>query len=213
MTREFTNSCSPTSSGDSRQAAIPDPTTTATSSSSVNGERDILGLAKELRPGYSGPTEAPPRARFGEFTETWGRRCPAIIKPWINAWTEFIPFLDYDGKFSPGQGAEGPRREQAQAVPALPPGLPDPIRALQDLYGAAWRKSSQPVGGAEAGLSAADDQHVQVGAQWKFDRTPPTRGRTVRGRSRRSSAFSAASYTPCWAHAGTSVPLCTWAIA
>jgi putative transposase len=28
--------------------------------------------------------------------ERWGQRYPAIIRLWENAWTEFIPFLDYD---------------------------------------------------------------------------------------------------------------------
>ncbi len=31
-----------------------------------------------------------------ELTETWGARYPAMIRLWENAWTEFIPFLDYD---------------------------------------------------------------------------------------------------------------------
>jgi len=26
----------------------------------------------------------------------WGQRYPAVVRLWDNAWTEFIPFLDYD---------------------------------------------------------------------------------------------------------------------
>ena len=30
------------------------------------------------------------------FTAKWGARYPAIIRLWENAWSEFVPFLDYD---------------------------------------------------------------------------------------------------------------------
>ena len=44
---------------------------------------------------YTAPTEAAAE-RFAEFTSTWGQRYPAIIRLWENAWSEFVPFLDYD---------------------------------------------------------------------------------------------------------------------
>lgn len=53
-------------------------------------------MAKDLRPVYTAPTEAAAEARFGEFTERWGAQYPAIITLWRNAWSEFVPFLDYD---------------------------------------------------------------------------------------------------------------------
>ena len=53
-------------------------------------------LAKDLRPVYTAPTEASARDRFAEFADKWGNKYPAIIRLWTNAWTEFIPFLDYD---------------------------------------------------------------------------------------------------------------------
>lgn len=34
--------------------------------------------------------------RFGELQEAWGRKYPAIIKLWENAWAEFVPFLSFD---------------------------------------------------------------------------------------------------------------------
>lgn len=43
-----------------------------------------------------GVVEAPPGLVFDEFAETWGRRYPAIVRLWDNAWEEFIPFLDDD---------------------------------------------------------------------------------------------------------------------
>ena len=31
-----------------------------------------------------------------EFSGRWGRQYPAITRLWENAWSEFVPFLDYD---------------------------------------------------------------------------------------------------------------------
>jgi len=53
-------------------------------------------IARDLKPVYTAPTEAAAKERFVEFTATWGERYPAIIRLWENAWTEFVPFLDYD---------------------------------------------------------------------------------------------------------------------
>ena len=53
-------------------------------------------MAKDLRPVYTAPTEAAAAARFDEFTATWGGQYPAIIALWLNAWSEFVLFLDYD---------------------------------------------------------------------------------------------------------------------
>jgi putative transposase len=53
-------------------------------------------IARDLKPIYTAPTEAAAKERFVEFTAAWGERYPAIIRLWENAWTEFVPFLDYD---------------------------------------------------------------------------------------------------------------------
>ncbi|CAG7608351.1 IS256 family transposase [Leucobacter soli] len=53
-------------------------------------------IARDLRPVYTAPTEAAARARFEEFAEKWCTMYPAIRQLWENAWSEFIPFLDYD---------------------------------------------------------------------------------------------------------------------
>jgi len=53
-------------------------------------------IAKEIRPVYTAPTEAAAKERFVEFTAHWGAQYPAIIRLWENAWSEFVPFLDYD---------------------------------------------------------------------------------------------------------------------
>jgi putative transposase len=49
-----------------------------------------------LRPIYTAATEAEAGARFTEFADKWGRTYPAIHKLWANAWSQFVPFLDYD---------------------------------------------------------------------------------------------------------------------
>ncbi|WP_030980806.1 IS256 family transposase, partial [Streptomyces sp. NRRL S-1824] len=51
-----------------------------------------------------GPVEiAVPRDRDGSFepkivkkSDTWGKKYPAIVRLWENAWEEFIPFLRFD---------------------------------------------------------------------------------------------------------------------
>jgi putative transposase len=53
-------------------------------------------IAHDLRPVYTAATEAEAKARFEEFEEKWGKPYPAISRLWRNAWSEFVPFLDYD---------------------------------------------------------------------------------------------------------------------
>ncbi|BCJ55907.1 IS256 family transposase [Actinoplanes sp. NBRC 14428] len=53
-------------------------------------------IAKALRPVYTAPTEDAATERFLEFAEAWGRKYPAIVKLWENAWAEFVPFLAFD---------------------------------------------------------------------------------------------------------------------
>lgn len=45
---------------------------------------------------YTAPTEAAALERFLEFQELWGRKYPAIIRLWESAWSEFVPFLNFD---------------------------------------------------------------------------------------------------------------------
>lgn len=53
-------------------------------------------MARDLRPVYTAPSESAAKERFDEFAGKWGARYPAIVRMWGNAWTEFVPFLDYD---------------------------------------------------------------------------------------------------------------------
>ncbi|WP_373686209.1 IS256 family transposase [Nocardia gamkensis] len=53
-------------------------------------------MSRDLKPVYTAPTEAAAKERFDEFATKWGPRYPAIVRLWENAWSEFVPFLDYD---------------------------------------------------------------------------------------------------------------------
>ena len=56
-----------------------------------------LGLLPEGRESSVAADEvATAAARLDEFLDTWGGRYPAITRLWRGAWSEFIPFLDYD---------------------------------------------------------------------------------------------------------------------
>ena len=58
--------------------------------------KDWDAMSKDLRPIYTAPAEPAAAARFEEFAERWGARYPAVVRLWRSAWTEFVPFLDYD---------------------------------------------------------------------------------------------------------------------
>lgn len=53
-------------------------------------------IAKALKPVYTAPNEDAALERFMEFTEAWGAKYRAIVKPWEDAWSEFVPFLSFD---------------------------------------------------------------------------------------------------------------------
>lgn len=57
--------------------------------------RDWDKMAKDLRPVYTAVSEADAKERLVEFHAVWGDTYPAIKSLWENAWTEFVPFLDY----------------------------------------------------------------------------------------------------------------------
>ncbi len=53
-------------------------------------------IKRDLKPIYTAVNAAGARAAFDDLAEKWGPRYPAVIRLWDNAWSEFIPFLDYD---------------------------------------------------------------------------------------------------------------------
>ncbi len=60
------------------------------------GRQDWDKIAKALKPVYTAATEDAASERFLEFSEAWGRKYPAIVKLWSDAWAEFVPFLAFD---------------------------------------------------------------------------------------------------------------------
>ncbi|MET7498625.1 IS256 family transposase [Streptomyces sp900116325] len=53
-------------------------------------------IAKALKPIYTAATEDAALERFAAFADTWGKKYPAIVRLWENAWEEFTPFLRFD---------------------------------------------------------------------------------------------------------------------
>lgn len=58
--------------------------------------QDWDAIAKDLRPIYTAVNEQMARERFEEFSNRWKAKYPAAVALWLRAWTEFVPFLDYD---------------------------------------------------------------------------------------------------------------------
>ena len=56
---------------------------------------DWDAMARDLRPVYTAVNEADAKERLVEFHAAWGEKYPAVKGLWENAWTEFVPFLDY----------------------------------------------------------------------------------------------------------------------
>ena len=59
-------------------------------------KRDWDALKRDVAPIYTAPNAAAARVALDDLTERWGRKYAAITRLWENAWTEFVPFLDYD---------------------------------------------------------------------------------------------------------------------
>jgi putative transposase len=55
-------------------------------------------IKRDIKPIYTAVNAAAARTAFEELTDKWGQRYPAVIRLWNNAWSEFIPFLDYGGR-------------------------------------------------------------------------------------------------------------------
>src|SRR4051794_31679272 len=62
----------------------------------LTSRKDWDPIKRAIKPIYTAVNATAARQAFDELAETWGRRYPAIVRLWENAWEEFIPFLDYD---------------------------------------------------------------------------------------------------------------------
>jgi putative transposase len=60
------------------------------------GRQDWDAVKRDIKPIYTAPNPDAALAALDELEEKWGRKYAAIIRLWRNAWTEFVPFLDYD---------------------------------------------------------------------------------------------------------------------
>src|SRR5580700_6378081 len=58
--------------------------------------RDWAAIARDLKPVYTAVSEAAALDAFAEFSGTWEKQYPAIVRLWENAWAEFVPFLAFD---------------------------------------------------------------------------------------------------------------------
>lgn len=62
----------------------------------LTSRRDTDAIKRGIRSIYTAPNADAALAALDELDDTWGRTYPAMIRLWRNAWTEFVPFLDYD---------------------------------------------------------------------------------------------------------------------
>jgi putative transposase len=62
----------------------------------LSSKRDWDAIKRAIRPIYTAVNAAAAAAALDELDADWGQQYGAIIRLWRNAWTEFIPFLDYD---------------------------------------------------------------------------------------------------------------------
>ena len=53
-------------------------------------------MKRDIKPIYTAPNPTAALTALEDLDEKWGKKYGAMIRLWRNAWTEFIPFLDYD---------------------------------------------------------------------------------------------------------------------
>ncbi|MEQ7011412.1 IS256 family transposase [Actinopolymorpha sp. B17G11] len=54
------------------------------------------GLKRDLKAIYAAPNVGAAENALEELADKWSAKYPAMVRLWRNAWTEFVPFLDYD---------------------------------------------------------------------------------------------------------------------
>ena len=62
----------------------------------LTSRRDSDAIKRDIKPIYTASNTDAALAALDELEEKWGTKYRAMIRLWRNAWTEFIPFLDYD---------------------------------------------------------------------------------------------------------------------
>jgi transposase-like protein len=59
-------------------------------------KKDWDALKRDVKPIYTAVNADAAAAALGDVEDKWGKRYPAILRLWRDAWAEFIPFLDYN---------------------------------------------------------------------------------------------------------------------
>jgi transposase-like protein len=62
----------------------------------LTGRADSDAIKRDIKPIYTAPNATAALAALDDLEEKWGAKYRAMIRLWRNAWTEFIPFLDYE---------------------------------------------------------------------------------------------------------------------
>jgi putative transposase len=62
----------------------------------LTSRRDSDAIKRDIKPIYTAANADAALAALDDLEEKWGTKYRAMIRLWRNAWTEFIPFLDYD---------------------------------------------------------------------------------------------------------------------
>src|SRR5215212_7702373 len=62
----------------------------------LTSRADSDAIKRDIKPIYTAVNADAALAALDDLEEKWGTRYRAMIRLWRNAWTEFIPFLDYD---------------------------------------------------------------------------------------------------------------------
>lgn len=58
--------------------------------------KDWDAVKRDIKPIYTAPNPDAASVALDELEEKWGKRYGGMTRLWRNAWTEFVPFLDYD---------------------------------------------------------------------------------------------------------------------
>ena len=62
----------------------------------LTSRRDTDAIKRDIRRIYTAPNADAALAALDDLEEKWSGAYRAMIRLWRNAWTEFVPFLDYD---------------------------------------------------------------------------------------------------------------------
>ncbi|MEU6642836.1 IS256 family transposase [Saccharomonospora sp. NPDC046836] len=62
----------------------------------LTSRKHVDALKRDLKAMYEAPNPDAAAVALEELDEKWGQKYPALVRLRRNAWTEFVPFLDYD---------------------------------------------------------------------------------------------------------------------